>query len=113
MKKNIKPDDGVITRGILKQELKSVRAEFKRGQTKLRDELHFVEYRLETKMDSRFNEILDHMKKHTDTFQKLADQVIGAHKNFEVESVSIHHNYNHLETRVKKVEEVVFPGQAG
>lgn len=118
MKKEIKRDDEVVTRGILRQELKAeldielkkVRGEFKRAHNKLRDELHGVEYRLDNKIDRLGADLRAEMSKQTQIFQDLADQVIGTHKNFEVESVSIKQNYNHLKTRVKKVEEVVFPG---
>lgn len=119
MKKDIRPDEEVVTRGILRRALLPL----KRSDAKLREEMHEMEFRLINRMDERFSkvyerfdrmekgfdEIREEMKKQTDTFQKLADKVIGEHKNFEVESVSIRHNYNQLEKRVTKVEEVVFP----
>lgn len=98
-----------MTREILRRALLPL----KRADAALREELHAVEYRLDSKIDSRFNEILDYMKKHTDSFQKLANSVIVKHTKFEQESASIHYNYQNLENRVKKVEEAVFPGQAG
>lgn len=98
-------DDALVTKGYL-------RVEFKKVNTKintLRDEMHAIEYRLDNKIDTRFNEIKEEMRKQTDIFQKLADQVIGVHKNFETEAVSIKNNYDQLEGRVKKLEEHVFP----
>lgn len=62
---------------------------------------------IERKIDAQ-NEYL---KTAVDRVMQLADQVIGAHKNFELESASIKQNYEVLEERVKKVEVVVFPEQ--
>lgn len=50
---------------------------------KIKEESHALEFR----MNQRFDEMIEYLKKQTDTFQKLADQVIGEHKKFEVESV--------------------------
>lgn len=101
MKKIIKREDELVTKGFLESRLK-------KEIGKVRDELHETEFRLIHRMDSGFGEIREEMKKHTDIIQKLADNGIVAHKNFEVESVNIRHNYVQLEERVKNVEEVVF-----
>ena len=69
-------------------------------------------------MDNRFELIEkkidaqnEYIKTAVDKVLQLADSVIGEHKKFEMESVSIKNNYQVLEERVKKVEEVVFPTQ--
>lgn len=119
-KRDVRPDDNeVATKGYLRIEFKTqlkreLRTEFRKEfatKQELRDGLNNLEFRLTNRMDAGFISIIDEMRKFIDTFQKLADQVIGEHKKFEVESVSIKHNYGHLEDRVKKVEEVVFPAQ--
>lgn len=123
MKKGMQREDELVTRGILKSELHKltkkfdykftlVRREIKRGDGNLRREMHETEYRAFLRfnaIDKRFDSIDELLKKHLDTIRELADKVIVAHQNFETESVSIHHNYQHLENRVKKVEEIIFP----
>lgn len=127
----MKQDQGnkyeVVTRGVLREvlqvELRKVRGESKREAnkmrqewkqdlktetTKLREELHTTEFRLISRMDSMEERLNGNMQKILHTVQQLVDAVIGEHKSFEVESVSIKHNYSQLEERVKKVEKIVF-----
>lgn len=128
-KKSIAWKDEVVTKGYLRDELKTFKVEFKTElktelkrelriefrkefatKEDLRNGLHDLEFRMSNRMDDGFESIHVAMRKQTDVFQQLADQVIVEHKNFEVESLSLRHNYTHLEDRVKKVEEIVFPG---
>lgn len=116
-RKKVVRDDEVVTRGILKHELTKEFKNFKVELSKefatkeeLRNGLHELEFKLVNRMDNGFGEIRQAMKKQTDIFQQLADKVIVEHQNFEVESLSLRHNYHHLKERVKTVEEVVFPG---
>lgn len=116
-RKDNKPrDEDLVTYGQLKKELsyrfgrfrKTFGAEMRR---EIKEESHRLEFRLNERMDKGFASIMEEMRKHTDTFQKLADQVIGEHKNFEAESASIQHNYQKLEERVTVVEQVVLPAK--
>ncbi len=123
-KRDIRPDDHeVVTKGHLRQEFKSFKTQIKRElrtefrkefvtKVDLRNGLNNLEFRLTNRMDFGFESIRAELRNYINTFQVLADQVIGEHKKFEVESVSIKHNYGQLEDRVKKVEEVVFPSPA-
>lgn len=120
-KRDVRPDDNeVVTKGYLRGELKTFKTQLKRElstefrkefatKEELRNGLNNLEYRLINRMDFGFESIRVELRQYIDTFQKLADQVIGEHKKFEVESASIKHNYVQLEDRVQKVETVVFP----
>lgn len=118
-RKGKKLDDQLVTRGMLKGILsrgfKQHRLEWK---SELQKEIHGLEYRMSMNMEQKFEEkltpLIKEMREYRETFQVLADKVIGEHKKFEVESASIRQNYNQLEGRVKKVEEIVLPydGQA-
>lgn len=116
-KKQVLNDDNeVVTKGYLRKELSFRFGRFRKSfgeeiRREIKEESHRLEFRLTERMDQGFTSILEEMRERTDTFQKLADQVIGAHKNFETESVSMRHNYQQLEERVKKVEIVVFPAK--
>lgn len=119
-----KLDDELVTRGMLKGVLsrgfKQHRLEWK---SELQKEIHGLEYRinsnmdallevkLEQKLEQKITPLIREMREYRETFQILADKVIGVHKNFEVESASIRQNYNQLEGRVKQVEEIVLPYQ--
>lgn len=106
--KIINPDDEIVTRGILKKELKTeLKKELKKEREWTRSQLNHVEYRLINRMDKGFEAINQKLDKTVDNIQKLADQVIKEHKDFEVESVAIKDNYNKLEGRVHTLEEVV------
>lgn len=123
MKKENKREGEFITRGILKFELKKeinrAVSPLKKADAKLREDMHAMEFRLVKRMDGmdqrfdridqRFDHIDEVLRKYLDTVMGLADKVVVAHTNFEGESASIRYNYNQLEGRVKKVEEVVFP----
>lgn len=87
MKKNIKWQNEVVTKGYFRKELNRAITPLKKADAKLRKELHAVEYRLETKMDSRFlefeikmdqrfNRLETYIRERTDTVMKLADAVI-------------------------------------
>lgn len=67
--KTIDPDNEVVTRGILKKELKKER-EWTRGQ------LNDVEYRLINRMDKGFNIINEKLDRTVGHIQKLADSVM-------------------------------------
>lgn len=116
-KKKVSRDEELVTRGILQHEFKKFKVElYKELHTEfatkedLRNGLHDLEFRMSNRMDAGFESIQVAMIKQTNVFQQLADQVIVEHKNFEAESLSLRYNYTHLEDRVKKVEEIVFPG---
>lgn len=116
--KTINPDDEVVTRGILKKELKKelklqLKVELKKEREWTRCQLNDVEYRLINRMDKGFNLINEKLDKTVDNIQKLADQVIKVHKDFQIEFVSIKHNYNQLEERVYTLEGVVLGEGAG
>lgn len=124
MKKTTHKKDKALTREyvdhLLSYRLGRLHSQIKK---EIHGESHLLEFSLINRMDERFSKvderfdriekgfdgIREEMKRQTDTFQKLADKVIGEHKKFEMESNSIHYNYNRLEERVKKVETVVFP----
>lgn len=115
-----KLDDQLVTRGMLKgilsRSFKKHRLEWK---LELQREIHGLEYRISSNMDSmlevkledKIAPLIEEMRLHRKMFQELADKLVGMHKNFETESVSIRQNYNQLEGRVKKVEEIVLPYQ--
>lgn len=105
MKKDMKWKEELVTKGYFHKELNKAITPLKKADAKLRQEMHEMEFRVINRMDEKFEEVMKEMKKQTNTFQILADKVIVAHNNFEVESASIRHNYQHLEDRVKKVEE--------
>lgn len=109
MKKNIKWQDEIVTKGYFHKELNKAITPLKKADANLREELHAVEFRLDNKMDRGFNHLEKLIMERTDSVMKLADLVIREHKNFEVESLSIKQNYHQLEGRVNKVEEGVFP----
>lgn len=110
-----------MLKGILSRGFKKHRLEWK---SELQKEMHGLEYRmninmeamidikLEQKFEEKLTPLIREMREYRETFQVLTDKVIGVHKNFETESVSIRQNYNQLEGRVKKVEEIVLPYQA-
>lgn len=85
----------------------------------MQKDIHGLEYRinanmdamLEVKLEQKLTPLIEEMRQHRKVFQELADKLVGMHKNFEEESVSIRQNYNQLEGRVKKVEEIVLPYQ--
>lgn len=110
--KTINSDNKVVTRGILKTELKVVRQEvrrqFKKEREWTRGQLNDVEYRLINRMDKGFEAMNQKLDKTVHSIQQLADSVIREHKVFEVESVSIKNNYTKLEERVHTLEKVVF-----
>lgn len=113
MKKDIKPDTELVTRGVLRRALLPL----KKADANLREEMHSMEFRLTKRMDGmdrrfdwvdqRFDRIDEVLRKHLDTVMGLADKVVVAHTHFEAESASIRYNYNQLEERVKKVEDQV------
>lgn len=108
----INPEDEVVTRGILKKELKiELKKELGQVKTELRkefrSEINNAEYRLISRMDKGFELINLKLDKTVDTFQRLADNVIKEHKDFESESAAIKDNYVTLESRVHTVEGVI------
>lgn len=118
--KQTKKKEDIVTKSYFRKELNRAITPLKNSIAAQREEMHAIEFRLDNKIDAQINELSDKMDKRfavleekmdraIDRFQTLADVVIGEHKNFEVESLSIKQNYSHLEGRVKKVEEVIFP----
>lgn len=114
MENNRSSFEELVTKGFLRTELHSVRKGLKKELKKefkkeFKNEFGTFRLEIEGKMDRGFKDMRDEMTKQTDIFQKLADKVIGVHKNFEIESSSIKYNYVNLEGRVKKLETRVFP----
>lgn len=77
MKKNIKWQDELVTKGYFRKELNRAITPLKKADAKLREELHATEYRLDTKIDLLRAEIREGMKKQTQIFQDLADKALG------------------------------------
>lgn len=90
MRKDKKKGNAVITRGILKAELEKIlRFRFGRFHTiikkEIREESHALEFRMEQRFDSIEQKIEAQNQKldsTVDIIQKLADKVIGEHKNW-------------------------------
>lgn len=76
-------ENELITRKILNEALgkteSGLRTEFrwdiKREVGKVREEMHEMEFRLNNRMDDRFNKIDDVLKQHLDAVRWLADTV--------------------------------------
>lgn len=115
MKKRTKPQDELVTKEYLDHTL---RYRFGRFHSKMKQEIQEESHSLEFRMNQRFEAIekkidaqTNYVQKAVDKVMTLADIVIREHKEFEEESASIKYNYEVLENRLKKVEEVVFPNQ--
>lgn len=111
----------LVTMGYLKQTLgqgfSRVKKEFDAYCLKTNDKLAHHDKTFEMiffklrEHDDRFDRMDAKLDKTIDIIQGLADKVVKDYQTFIVESASIHFNYKHLETRTKRLEEVVFPNK--
>ncbi|MEK7539845.1 MAG: hypothetical protein AAB558_01210 [Patescibacteria group bacterium] len=115
--KNKQHQGELVTKGYLNQELGVFKHEFDTFCSELRQKFKHYNKNFEfvfkklMEHDERFDTMDDKLDKTINIIQGMADKVTKSYETFMAESASIHFNYNNLESRTTKLEEVVLPNK--
>lgn len=96
---------------VTKTEFNSFRSEVKKKLEHFDKNFEFIQKKF-NEHDERFDRMESKLDNTIDIMQQMCDKVLKAHENFSVESVAIKDNYHQLETRVTKIEKIVFPNSS-